>query len=263
MIRTQTTRQKGLARDPAPPTFVSAADLSDRLWPGCTTGSSASASALSSSSPTSNQFPPPHIPSLTCDRASTTSPTFLPLPHRPRSHLHELPDMRYSSAERSLTRACCASLSGWSETRERRVSRSLETVWVKVESILGNASERVKSAESVPAWRKNQEGQLSGRCRIRRYKGRSASTRSATALIASLSQQSTGSWPSKCIGNERVHVWYFPEPRPNESHQTHLQLWHLPPHDLHTGTQRLADLVQHEVRVPIFERSGDDPVREI
>lgn len=100
-------------------------------------------------------------------RASTTSATLPPCPHRPSSHFHEplaallkLGNM-YISGGRSFTYnqpgAASAPTLAWSGSllssamRDRRVSRSFETVPVNCVSILGRLSLRVRRPESVPA----------------------------------------------------------------------------------------------------------------
>lgn len=91
-------------------------------------------------------------PQLTLLNASTTSVTLPPSPHLPLSHLNPSPPaIKYSSAGRSFTLACCAILPLSLSTNERSWSSSLEVVLVNAESILGRASESVKREDSVPA----------------------------------------------------------------------------------------------------------------
>lgn len=107
---------------------------------------------------TSTRTPRPTTPSrptLTLAKSSITSPTFLPSPHRPLSHLQypappAAEGITNSSAGRSFTLACCESWDG-SLSRVRIVSSVLETVVVNVESVLGRVSERVRREERVPA----------------------------------------------------------------------------------------------------------------
>lgn len=89
---------------------------------------------------------------LTLLNASTTSVTLPPSPHLPLSHLNPSPPaIKYSSAGRSFTLACCAILPLSLSTNERSWSSSLEVVLVNAESILGRMSESVKREDSVPA----------------------------------------------------------------------------------------------------------------